>query len=57
MNSAEVIQKVREVPNRKALSRESGVSYDYLCRLAQGRIKDPGASKVDKLRAYFLKHS
>lgn len=55
MTSQEVIERIRGVPNRKALSRETGLPYDYLCRLVKGRIKDPGSQKIDVLRDYFQK--
>lgn len=53
MTSDEVIRRVRESPNRRALSRETGLPYNYLCRLAEGRIREPGAHKVDVLRDHF----
>lgn len=39
--------------NRAVVSRETGIGYTYLNRLVWGHIKDPGASKIDKLRIYF----
>jgi predicted transcriptional regulator len=53
MTSDEVIQKVKAVPNRRELARQTGLPYDYLCRLAGGRIQDPGSSKIDLLREHF----
>jgi transcriptional regulator with XRE-family HTH domain len=53
MTSDEVIKKVRDAENRPALARATGLSYNYLSRLAQGLIKEPGASKIDVLRDYF----
>lgn len=53
MTSDEVIRRVKETPNRKQLARDTGLPYDYLCRLAKDRIRDPGSSKIDLLREHF----
>ena len=37
-----------ELPRRE-LARQSGVGYEWLCKVDQGRIKDPGISRVQKL--------
>lgn len=39
----------------KAVARDSGVAYDTLTKIAQGRV-DPGVSKVQLLVDYFRQH-
>lgn len=34
---------------RRAISTETGLGYDWLNSFAQGRIKEPGVSKIEKL--------
>jgi hypothetical protein len=50
----EVIQRLKLDPNRAAVARETGLREMYLYRLASGRIKDPGASKIERLRDYYV---
>lgn len=57
MTSDEVIQRVKAAPNRKELARRTGLPYDYLCRLAGDRIRDPGSSKIDLLRDFFQREA
>ena len=52
MDTQQIIERLT-ASNRAAVSRATGIGYTYLNRLVWGHIKDPGASKVDKLRAYF----
>jgi transcriptional regulator with XRE-family HTH domain len=35
------------------ISRESGVPYDTLAKIAQGKIKNPGIENVQHLMDYF----
>ena len=37
-----------ELPRRE-LARQSGIGYEWLCKVDQGRIKDPGIRRVQKL--------
>jgi hypothetical protein len=39
----------------RAIALESGVAYDTLTKIAQGRV-DPGISKVQRLVDYFRTH-
>lgn len=34
------------------ISRETGLTYDWLARVAQGRIPDPGVRKIQVLHDY-----
>jgi hypothetical protein len=49
----EVIERLKTAPNRQAVADATGLKYMYLSRLAWGEIKEPGATKLDKLREYF----
>lgn len=52
MDTQQIIERLANC-NRAVVSRETGIGYTYLNRLVWGHIKDPGASKIDKLRDYF----
>ena len=52
MDTQQIIERLT-ASNRAVVSRETGIGYTYLNRLVWGHIKDPGASKIDRLRAYF----
>jgi hypothetical protein len=52
MDTQQIIARL-STTNRAVVSRETGIGYTYLNRLVWGHIKDPGASKIDKLRPYF----
>jgi hypothetical protein len=52
MDTPQIIQRLT-ASNRADVSRATGIGYTYLSRLVWGHIKDPGASKIDKLRDYF----
>lgn len=39
-----------------ALCAESGLSYWWVTKFAQGRIAEPGVSKIERLQDYFAKH-
>lgn len=51
-----LIQVRRELALRRGqwrgIARDSGVAYDTLTKIAQGRV-DPGVSKVQRLLDYF----
>lgn len=36
-----------------AICRETGLSYWWLTKFAQGRIKEPGLTKIERLQAYI----
>jgi len=39
----------------RSTSDETGLSYDWMAKLSQGKINDPGASKLEVLIAYLSK--
>lgn len=53
MDSKQVIERLRASPNRSRIARETGLKYMHLSRIAWGKVKDPGSSIIDKLRAYY----
>lgn len=36
-----------------AICRTTGLDYDWLTKLAQGRIADPGVRKIERLATHF----
>lgn len=36
-----------------AICRATGLDYDWMTKLAQGRIGDPGVRKIQRLADYF----
>ena len=42
-----------ELPRRE-LARQSGVGYEWLCKIDQGRIKDPGVKRVQTLYNFLV---
>jgi hypothetical protein len=36
-----------------SICRATGLDYDWLTKLAQGRISDPGVRKIQRLAVYF----
>lgn len=52
MTKDEVISYLANSPNRADIARGTGLRYQYLCRLAWGHIKNPGADQIDKLREF-----
>lgn len=55
MTQSEIIRRLNDPKlNRAEVSRKTGVRYMYLYELAKGRMKRPGAAKIDALRHYFL---
>lgn len=39
-----------------ALCTTLGLSYWWLTKFAQGRIREPGLSKIERLQSYFAAH-
>lgn len=37
-----------------SICRDTGLDYDWLTKLAQGRIADPGVRKIQRLADYFV---
>lgn len=40
-----------------AICRATGLDYDWLTKLAQGRITDPGVRKIQRLATHFADHA
>lgn len=38
------------------ICKTTGLGYDWLTKFAQGRIAEPGLSKIEKLQRYFAAH-
>lgn len=38
---------------RRVIASKSGVGYEWLAKLAQGRIPDPGITRIQKLHDYL----
>lgn len=36
------------------ICRDTGLDYQWLTKLAQGRIDDPGIKKIQRLHDYFM---
>lgn len=53
MDLSEVVHRLN-VENRAAISRATRIPYDTLCRIADGRTKNPRVKTVDTLRSYFV---
>lgn len=58
MNSIEDIRNgVRAMRGKwQQLAIEADLSYWWVMKFAQGRIKEPGAAKFDRLRAVVIAH-
>lgn len=55
------ITKIRsDLQSRKgdwpAICARTGLSYWWLTKFAQGRIREPGLSKIERLQAYIAEH-
>lgn len=46
-------QKVREHGNYRAISKNSGVGYHWLCKFAAGSIANPGVENISRLEVFF----
>jgi hypothetical protein len=61
MDVDDVIQKLRDAPNKAQIARDTGIRYSYFCKLLYGkktkRIQKPSAEKIDALRDYFAKQT
>lgn len=58
MNLDAVILALKEIKSTgawKAVSQDSGVSYDTVARIARGFIPNPGARTVEAIAASLLK--
>jgi transcriptional regulator with XRE-family HTH domain len=54
MTKDEVVQRLRAAKGRRMeICEATGVKYRWVVQLLAGKIHDPGASKLDALRAYF----
>lgn len=49
-----VLDRLNSCPQTyREIAEATGVKYDWLCRLAQRRIPEPGVSKIQALFDYF----
>ena len=39
--------------SRRVISRETGLDYEWLNKLSQGKIDDPGVKKITRLHRYL----
>jgi hypothetical protein len=54
MTKEEVIQRLKAAKGQRMhICAETGVKYRWVVQLLAGKINEPGASKLDALRAYF----
>lgn len=61
MRSMDTITTIREsLQSRRGdwplICSTTGLSYWWLTKFAQGRIREPGLSKIERLQAYIAKH-
>lgn len=57
MTGSEVIQKLKQAPNRRVVAADTKLPYGYLCKVVSGDIKNPGSKQMDVLRRYFQDRS
>ncbi|MBL4869170.1 MAG: hypothetical protein JKY67_22645 [Pseudomonadales bacterium] len=48
-----LLQNVKGVKSRRSISSETGLDYEWLQKLAQGKIEDPGVKKIERLFKYL----
>lgn len=48
-----VVRRAKETKRYREVAEETGVQYDWLCKLAQNAIAEPGVDKVEKLFHYY----
>lgn len=53
VDTENIIQRLRDDPNRKQVARDTGLPYSSLCKLVYGITKNPGSSTIDTLRHYY----
>ena len=60
MNTNLLSQTLSELSSRRgqwaAICRTTGLDYDWMTKLAQGRINDPGIKKIQLLAEFFKAH-
>ncbi len=52
MTKDEAVERLSKM-NRQKVARETGMDYMWLSRLVWGKIKNPRAANLDKLREYL----
>jgi len=55
MTKDEAVAKLSGM-NRQKVARETGMDYMWLSRLVWGKIKNPRADNLDKLREYLQRN-
>jgi hypothetical protein len=48
-----VIRRAREVKRYREVAEACRVGYEWLCKLAQGRIKNPGSDAIERLEQHY----
>lgn len=48
-----VVRRAREVKDYKRVSAEAKVGYDWLNKIAQDAIENPGVSQIERLYHYY----
>ena len=44
---------VKGIRSRRVIADEAGIEYEWLQKLAQGHIADPGVKKIERLHNYL----
>lgn len=51
--TAYVVRRAREVKDYKRVAKETEVGFDWLNKLSQGAIPNPGAERIERLHGYY----
>lgn len=52
--TSQVIRRLQAVKGSwRAVAEDTGVSYSWLCKFAQGHISNPGARRIERILWYF----
>lgn len=49
----ETIEMLRRAKSRPRIAEETGLGLQWMHKLAQGHIKDPGVTKIQRLYEYL----
>lgn len=47
------LDMLREHKRYRQIAEDTGLGYEWLTKLAQGRIPDPGVKRIEALHAYL----
>jgi hypothetical protein len=47
------LDMLREHKRYRQIAEDTGLGYEWLTKLAQGRIPDPGVKRIETLHAYL----